>query len=871
MFGRGWRGLLPLGVALAALLLAAPPAGAVMRGHPPARLGARSGTNTQLVLTATGPGQLVTGYIANASSGFDPSTDPYPSSPPPDFSPKDEGFAGVIFAEPPGGGTEQTLYCIDINTDTYIGFGYLLGTWDEANVPNVGFVARLLDEYYPNTDEPTNDPSGHPLTTAQTAAAVQAAVWFFSDRYVLSASDSLYPTVASIVAKIQQEGPLNLPEPPSLTITPPSQSGPAASVIGPFTVSTGSLGRRARHHRRRRSTSEATVTATGGTMYSDATGTTPIANGTLVPSGTKIWLRASAGSSTTVLQATAEATVPIGNVYLYDGDSGPSSAQKLILSKTGTLTTTVQATANFLPSGSLVVRKTIAGPAAGSQGKVVIQVDCDDGVSRDDFTIDADTGKGTTSRTYSDIPEGTTCTVSETSNGGTSATSVVVTGDGQQVTIPSGASKTVDITDTYDFVPGSLIVRKTIAGPGAGLQGAVTIHTVCDGTALTPDFVIPAASKAGDYTTQYDDIPAPTTCTVTETVDGHNSAVSVDVEGSGQTVSVPAGDIAEADISDTYGLLPGELEVTKTIAGPLAGSQGEIVVHTVCTSPNGTPVTPDFVIPALATGDQSHIYSGIPTPASCTVTETANGATSTVSAVVAGSPSTVSIQPGGSGAAHITDTYGPTPGSLLVTKTIAGPLAGHQGPVTIHVVCNGTALSPDFVIAAGTRGTVTHSFDDIPAGSVCTVNETADGASATVTATVSGDGQKVTVPAGTVVPVELMDVYEATAGSLKVIKTLAGPAAHKHGHIAILVACGGPQNIFVFRIRAHTAAGSVSREFDGLPAGSRCRVVEALIGRTRSVSVVATGRRTKVTIHANRRATAHITDTFVRRKARVTG
>jgi hypothetical protein len=27
------------------------------------------------------------------------------------------------------------------------------------------------------------------------------------------------------------------------------------------------------------------------------------------------------------------------------------------------------------------------------------------------------------------------------------------------------------------------------------------------------------------------------------------------------------GEIAEADISDTYGLLPGQLEVTKTIAG----------------------------------------------------------------------------------------------------------------------------------------------------------------------------------------------------------------------------------------------------------------------------------------------------------------
>ena len=94
---------------------------------------------------------------------------------------------------------------------------------------------------------------------------------------------------------------------------------------------------------------------------------------------------------------------------------------------------------------------------------------------------------------------------------------------------------------------------------------------------------------------QYDHIRVPATCTVTETVDGHTSTVSVDVEGSGQTVSVPAGDIVEADISDTYGLVPGELEVTKSIAGPLAGQQGMVVIHTVC---NGTALIPDFVIPA---------------------------------------------------------------------------------------------------------------------------------------------------------------------------------------------------------------------------------------------------------------------------------
>ena len=53
-------------------------------------------------------------------------------------------------------GPRWTLYCIDINTDTYIGNGYALGTWNVANVPHVGYVARILDEYYPNTNEPSS-------------------------------------------------------------------------------------------------------------------------------------------------------------------------------------------------------------------------------------------------------------------------------------------------------------------------------------------------------------------------------------------------------------------------------------------------------------------------------------------------------------------------------------------------------------------------------------------------------------------------------------------------------------------------------------------------------------------------------------------
>ena len=150
-----------------------------------------------------------------------------------------------------------------------------------------------------------------------------------------------------------------------------------------------------------------------------------------------------------------------------------------------------------------MVQKTIAGPAAGSQGQVTIHTVCDGTALTPDFVVASGTPAGTSSRTYTGIPSGSVCTITETANGTERTTNVTVdvTGDGQQVTIPQNSTATATVTDTYDFVPGSLTVVKNITGAGAGLQGAVTIHVDCGG-GLTHDFVIPGGNAgwvhAGD-------------------------------------------------------------------------------------------------------------------------------------------------------------------------------------------------------------------------------------------------------------------------------------------------------------------------------------------------------------------------------------
>ena len=62
-------------------------------------------------------------------------------------------------------------------------------------------MARLLNEYYPNTTEPAALANAN-----QTAAAVQAAIWYFTDKYVLNTADPLHGAVAAIVADIQRRG-----------------------------------------------------------------------------------------------------------------------------------------------------------------------------------------------------------------------------------------------------------------------------------------------------------------------------------------------------------------------------------------------------------------------------------------------------------------------------------------------------------------------------------------------------------------------------------------------------------------------------------------------------------------------------------------
>ncbi len=800
-------------------------------------------------MSGTGPGRGVSGFIPDATNPFDPVLDGYPTgNPTTGFIAKDEGFAGIIFGQPTDGSATLSLYCFDLFTDTWPGIGYALGTWDAATVPNVGFVARILNEYYPFV--PT-EPAGLANDTER-AAAVQAAIWFFSDRYVLNTSDPLHDTVAAIVAHIISEGPATSPPAPSLTITPTDASGPSPSaIVGPFTVTSG--------------TGSATVAATGADMFSDSAGTAPIANGAPVATPAQIWLK-STGPTAAVLQATAKTSVPKQNVYLYDGNtSGLSDAQRLMLALDSELTTTVTANVEFKLVGSLVVQKTIAGPAAGSQGQVTIHTVCDGTPLTPDFVVASGTPAGTSSRTYTGIPSGSECTITETANGTERTTNVTVdvAGDGRQVIIPQNSSATAAVTDTYDFVPGSLTVVKNITGAGAGLQNAVTIHVDCGG-GLTQDFVIAAKTPAGPTSQTLDNIPAGSTCTVTETVDGHNNEVSVTVIGGG-TVTIPAGGAEQTEITDEYTLNNGSLTVTKTIEGGAAADHGPITIEVEC---DGTPLAPDTIL-AGVTGTSSMTYTGIPAGSVCTATETVDGHTSTVAVEVTGDNGTpMTIPPGGTASAAITDTYTDVSGQLVVNKIITGDGAGQHEPITITVSCPDVdpSLTPDFTIPAGSIST-SKVYPGLPPGVQCTVTEaeTENGGVSGVVDVTTTIVPPLPISASGSVEATVTDDYTALLGSLTVTKTIAGPAAGQQGQVTIGVFCPGvPLAQTPPFVISGGANGPQSQTYDDLPVGTKCLVFEILDGRTSTVAVTVTGRLQTATIVASG-TTAAVTDTYTLR------
>lgn len=534
-----WRRLRAslFGVAAAAALLLAPlaaPANASWVETDPNAPAPVAGADAEVVTTALGPAQRVQAFVANDPTPPDPLT-PYPEENPVGV-PVTGRFAGIIITEDAEGGTGQ-MYCIDTAVETQVGIGYVQGAWDESNVANIGYVNYILNNYYP-----ANPAAPAGLTANQQAAAVQGAIWYFTDGYLVNTSETVIrPVVEAIVADAQANGPLLEPPAPNVTVDPLVAAGPVGGVAGPFTVAAEGA-------------AEVTVSVpVGYTIFADAAGTVPIPSGSVVASGTQVWVGGPPASTAPgVLSARASVSVQTGNVYLYDGgDPLRDNAQPLILAATTVLEATAEATAEFFVAGDLQVNKEFAGEGVGSQAAITLSLDCAAaGVFI--FEIPAGTAAPVT-ETVTGLPVGTVCSVTETATGSTMEVTVTASLP-DPVTITEGEN-VLTVTNTVDFNPGSLVVAKTISGLGAGLQDDVTIHVQCGDGVVDEVFVIPAGTTAGTFSQVFEGIPAGVLCSVSEPSSGANEDVTVESSGTAEVTILP-GQAQTVELVNAYAPVP---------------------------------------------------------------------------------------------------------------------------------------------------------------------------------------------------------------------------------------------------------------------------------------------------------------------------
>jgi hypothetical protein len=320
-----------------------------------------------------------------------------------------------------------------------------------------------------------------------------------------------------------------------------------------------------------------------------------VASGTSVPTGTQLWLsRATVGTGGVI--ATTSAVVPTGNVFLYQpadpNNPDPPAAQKLILAQQGTFTATAFAEGTYFDVGSLIVDKTIAGGAAGQQGEIRISVVCN-GVAQPEWVIPAG-ATGDVSQTFGPIRTPSACLITETVDGSSAGVSVVVVGSGQTVVLPANNDPndtvTAELSDTYELVPGELVVRKTFSGPNAGQQTEVVITIDC-GQALQTTVTIPAG-QTDPFEQTFTGLPAGTECTVTESGgDVPAPIVAIHTVVPDGPVTIPPGGSVEVAFENVYGE-----QVTTTTTSSTTTTAGT-------TTTTSTPVSPTSAAQSTTTTD----------------------------------------------------------------------------------------------------------------------------------------------------------------------------------------------------------------------------------------------------------------------------
>ncbi len=502
---------------------------------------------------------------------------------------------------------------------------------------------------------------------------------------------------------------------------------------------------------------------------------------------------------------------PDGSDRVWDAQAAPKDFVALMKSVTVHANTTSRLDFEFGEAGvgSLVLAKNLSNPdGAPAPASFTINYDC--GAAH---TGSASVAAGD-SATVSDIPTGTSCTVSEptlpTVPGYSFATPSF--SPSATVTIPetNGSSVTVRTNNTLTREVGSLVLAKKLSGaPGSGAQ--FTIHWDCGA------FGQGDATLAADGSTKVPGIPTGTSCTVSEptlpSLPGFTFGTPTFSPSATVTIPSENGSSVTVTTNNTVTRDVGALTISKTLDDGGSGFAGDFTIHYDC----GTDVG-DVTVAAGA----SESVNGIPTGSSCTVTEPTlpNPPTGYGWATpdISGSPATISAAaPVEVGVANVLVRG---VGGLKISKTLDAAGSGFTGNFTIHYNCGGFDVG-DVTVAAGASATV----NAIPTGSSCTVTEptlpTAPAGYSWKTAVITGS--PATISAAAPVEVTVANALVRDVGALKITKTLDDGGSGFTGNFTIHYDCGGTH------VGNVTVAAGASETVNGIPTGSSCTVTEPIL------------------------------------------
>jgi Domain of unknown function (DUF5979) len=568
-----------------------------------------------------------------------------------------------------------------------------------------------------------------------------------------------------------------------------------------------------------------------------------------------------------------------------------------------TLTAGTTTTANIENDqlyGSLSVTKSVSGGPAGYSGSFPISVSClfnRTNVNNISPAATQSASAGTAgpgSVTFGNIPQGATCTISETNLPTPPLSYTWNTPTLTQPTAAIGASPvsaSVQNSLTQQF--GSLIVTKTVSGAPSGYSGSFPISVACllAGSPVSgiqpnsPQSVTAGAAGPGSVT--FTNIPQGAICSVSEGTLPTNLPTSYAWVAGTPSISQSTTAIgptpSTADVVNTMVQQVAGLSVVKSVTGGPAGFSGSFEIDVACTlSGNAITVTPaSQMVSAGTAGSGTVNFSGIPQGAICTVSEGSMPATPTSYTWAAPTISApVTIQATGS-TATVANMLSQQFGSLIVNKTVSGGPAGYSDsfPITVECSLGGVTVTPlesnSQSVTAGTGSAGSVTFSHIPQGSTCTTSEGAlPAAPLSYTFGTPVVTQAPAIAAASVTATVANSLAQQF-GSLQVTKTVSGGPASYSDSFLINVACtlaGAAVTPTEGNSQSITAGPGTpgALTFSHLPQGSICTTGEGALPNPPLSYTFGTPTITQAAAIAATQVTATVVNTLTQQMAGLT-